>query len=218
MTTFAQSERALLADLLDDVGPLAPTLCEGWTTGDLAAHLVVRETDLVGAAGISVEKLAGLTRRRMDAVLADGSWTRVVERVRHGGRVIRAIPGLDSAMNSVEYFVHHEDVRRAGADPAPPRLLRVDHERLLWRQVAVMARLTLRKLPTGVVVENALDPDEPLRVKSGARTVTLAGKPSEVLLWLSGRREVADVDIIGDPSDLQDSFAMINSRTRPASA
>ncbi|MBO1030200.1 TIGR03085 family protein [Tessaracoccus sp. SD287] len=206
MTTFAQSERALLADLFDDLGPQAPTLCDGWTTGDLAAHLVVRESDPVGAVGIGINRLEGFTRKRMDAVLAQGSWTQVVERVRRGSRVVGAVPGLDTAMNSAEFFIHHEDVRRAGATPAEPRLLLVDHERLLWRQVAVQARLLLRKAPTGVVVENALDPEEPLRVKAGSRTVTLVGKPSEILLWLSGRRGVADVDIIGDPGDVQDEF------------
>ena len=210
MKTFAQSERALLADLFDDLGPGAPTLCEGWTTGDLAAHLVVRETDPIGAPGVVIPRLEPLTRRRMDRVLADGSWTGVVERVRSGGRLVRLIPGLDTAMNTAEYFIHHEDVRRAGDSPAEPRLLRVDDEKLLWRQVALQARMMLRKAPTGVVVENALEPEASLRIKPGARTVTLAGKPSEILLWLSGRRAVADVEIIGEPSDVADSFWQVS--------
>ena len=141
MTTFAQSERAQLADLFDDLGPQAPTLCEGWNTGDLAAHLLMRESDPIGAVSMGIGRLEGFTRKRMDAFLADGSWTQVVERVRRGSRVIGAIPGMDSAMNSAEYFIHHEDVRRAGDAPAEPRLLLVDHERLLWRQVALQARL-----------------------------------------------------------------------------
>ncbi|MGA4668527.1 TIGR03085 family metal-binding protein [Propionibacteriaceae bacterium Y1923] len=217
-TTLAQSERAQLADLFDHVGPQAPTLCEGWLTADLAAHLVVRESDPVAAPGVIVPAFEDLTRRRMDRLLADGSWTQLVDRFRHPGRLLRTVPGLDQAMNSVEFFIHHEDVRRAVDPDAAPRLLRVDQERQLWRQLGWQARLALRKAPTGVVVENALDPEEPLRVKSGSSTVTLAGKPSEVLLWLSGRREVADVELIGDPADLQDSFWRINSRTRPASA
>ena len=43
MSTHAKRERLLLADLLETAGPDAPTLCEGWTTRDLAAHVVVRE-------------------------------------------------------------------------------------------------------------------------------------------------------------------------------
>jgi uncharacterized protein (TIGR03083 family) len=41
--TLARAERAALCDLFDEVGPDAPTLCAGWTTRDLAAHLVIRE-------------------------------------------------------------------------------------------------------------------------------------------------------------------------------
>src|SRR5215210_3225922 len=36
-------ERAALADLLDELGPDAPTCCAGWTTAHMAAHLVVRD-------------------------------------------------------------------------------------------------------------------------------------------------------------------------------
>ena len=78
------------------------------------------------------------------------------------------------------------------------------------QQVALQARMMLRKAPTGVVVENALEPEAPLRIKPGARTVTLAGKPSEILLWLSGRRAVAEVEIIGEPSDGADSFWQVS--------
>ena len=42
MTAFASIERAALVDLMAELGPDAPTLCTGWTTRDLAAHLVVR--------------------------------------------------------------------------------------------------------------------------------------------------------------------------------
>jgi uncharacterized protein (TIGR03083 family) len=42
MATLAQEERNELCDLMLETGPDAPTLCEGWTTRDLAAHLVIR--------------------------------------------------------------------------------------------------------------------------------------------------------------------------------
>ena len=53
MTSLAESERALFADLLAEVGPDAPTLCGDWTTRDLAAHLVVRERRLDATPGIT---------------------------------------------------------------------------------------------------------------------------------------------------------------------
>ena len=59
LVTLAKNERAALCDLPDKVGPEAPTLCEGWTTHDLAAHLWIRETDPLGAGGIVAKPLAG---------------------------------------------------------------------------------------------------------------------------------------------------------------
>ena len=49
---LAQLERGRLCDLLLEVGPDAPTLCEGWTAADLAAHLVIRERKPLAAPGI----------------------------------------------------------------------------------------------------------------------------------------------------------------------
>ena len=60
LVTFARSERAALCDLLDEVGPHAPTLCEGWDTHDLAAHVWVRETDPIGASGIVAKRGSAL--------------------------------------------------------------------------------------------------------------------------------------------------------------
>ena len=42
--SFAQKERERLAELFLEVGPDAPTLNEGWTTRDLAVHLLIRES------------------------------------------------------------------------------------------------------------------------------------------------------------------------------
>src|SRR5258708_15268012 len=40
-------ERRELCDIIEELGPSAPTLLGGWTAHDLAAHLVLRERDLV---------------------------------------------------------------------------------------------------------------------------------------------------------------------------
>ena len=56
--TLAQRERSALVESMRATGPDAPTLCEGWTTRDLAAHLVVREYRPDAAAGIVVPALA----------------------------------------------------------------------------------------------------------------------------------------------------------------
>ncbi|HEX6919337.1 MAG TPA: maleylpyruvate isomerase family mycothiol-dependent enzyme, partial [Actinomycetes bacterium] len=59
MPSIARAERAALSDLLESLGPDAPTLCEGWDTRDLAAHLVVRERRMDAAPGIVLRPLAG---------------------------------------------------------------------------------------------------------------------------------------------------------------
>jgi hypothetical protein len=41
--TYSLDERLALAALLDQTGPDAPTLCAGWQTRDLAAHVMLRE-------------------------------------------------------------------------------------------------------------------------------------------------------------------------------
>src|ERR1044072_9345430 len=67
MSTFAKRERLLLADLLEAEGPDAPTLCEGWNTRDLAAHVVVRERRPDASGGLIVKQLAS----RLDPVTAE---------------------------------------------------------------------------------------------------------------------------------------------------
>ena len=63
---FDAVERAQLSDLLDELGPEAPTLLAPWTTRDLAAHLVLREHDSRPAPGLScpVRGSAGSTPKK----------------------------------------------------------------------------------------------------------------------------------------------------------
>ena len=62
---YAQIERQELCDLFESVGPDHPTLCEGWTAADLAAHLVLRENSLKAfglvVPGYLAKKLAKAT-------------------------------------------------------------------------------------------------------------------------------------------------------------
>jgi hypothetical protein len=48
---FDAAERARFSDLLDELGPEAPTLLTPWTTHDIAAHLVLREHDHLAGPG-----------------------------------------------------------------------------------------------------------------------------------------------------------------------
>ena len=208
--TFAQSERAELADLFDQVGPDAPTLCEGWSAHDLAAHLWIRETDPVGAGGIVARPLAGLLERRMAETKARWPYAELVDKVRNGPArfSVFAIPGVDEGANTIEYFVHHEDVRRAGATPAEPRELSEEVEGWLWRRLKLLARAQFRHSTVGVVLERegSRDADgepETIRAAAGAHIVTAVGRPSELTLLAHGRTETARVRLVGEPEAIE---------------
>src|SRR5262245_55007067 len=116
VSTVARLEREALCDLFLEVGPDAPTLCGDWTTRDLAAHLVVRDRNLLGGAGIVLSTFAGFTEKGMERE-ETRPWSELVERVRSGPMWFAG--PVDSLINTVEYFVHHEDVRRGDGTGEP---------------------------------------------------------------------------------------------------
>jgi uncharacterized protein (TIGR03085 family) len=189
--SFSQRERAALADALMAAGPDAPTLCEGWATRDLAAHLVVRESRPDAMAGAALPFLAGHLRSTMDAALADG-YAHVVRRFRDGPPRLSpfALPGLDERANTVEHFVHHEDVRRA-QDGWAPRELSVQDSETLWRATTAMAKLAARGKPGGLVLVTTAGPRA--KVKNGEPVQVMTGPPGELLMWLLGRTDHAAV-------------------------
>lgn len=203
--SFAQDERAALCALLDEAGPDAPTLCEGWETRDLAAHLVLRERRPDAAIGIMVRPLAGYAAS-VQRRIAARPYREVVDMIRHGPPRLSvwAIPGADEQGNAVEYFVHHEDVRRA-VPGTQPRELGAVAEDLLWRRLR-LARLVLRAAPCGVILQRdgALHPPAPaagmqrITAKPGTPSVTVTGSPGELTLWALGRTSVAQVRLDGD--------------------
>jgi uncharacterized protein (TIGR03085 family) len=205
MTDHGSAERHALADLLMALGPGAPTLCTGWTTAHLAAHLVVREGDLLGAAGIVLGPLAHHTRRAMDDLLRRTDYATLVERVRSGPpRWSPARLGVvGREINTTEFFVHHEDVRRA--QPTwQPRQLPDDLEEFLWRRLTRAGRFLFRRAAVGVLI---VRPDgTTARVRGGEPTAVLEGKPSELTLYGFGRKAVADVALRG-PSEATEALA-----------
>ncbi|MGJ6979337.1 TIGR03085 family metal-binding protein [Aestuariimicrobium soli] len=201
--TIASDERSVICDLFAELGPDRPTLCEGWTTGDLAAHLVVRENDPVAAGGIMIKPLAGHTERRMTEVLAAEPWAAVVERLRRGPGQwsLFRVPGVDEGANAIEFLVHVEDVRRAQTPPMPPRDLGPEVEDFCWRRLKLLAKALFRRLDAGLVLERTDGQgrvEESFRVRPGSHTVTVQGRPSELLLLAYGRGSHADVTVIAD--------------------
>ncbi len=200
---FDAAERAQFVDLLEELGPDAPTLLDPWTTRDLAAHLVLREHDAVAAPGLVLpgpwSRLA--ERRRRALALKDFAW--LTATIRSGPppgffRVawVRRVPNLN------EFFVHHEDVRRA--DGRGPRTHEPAMDEALWRNVGRAPWFLTRRLRgAGLELEWA-GTDETVRARRGEPTARIAGPPGELLLYLFGRRDAADVEVDG-PADAVDA-------------
>jgi uncharacterized protein (TIGR03085 family) len=209
--TYARDERLALCELLDRTGPRAPTLCDGWTTLDLAAHLVLREHRPDASVGILGGPLASYTRRSQRRLAARTPYPQLVESIRNGPPLfsVFGIPGVDERGNVVEYFIHHEDVRRAQPD-WQPREIGQGLSDVLWRRLRI-AKLILRNAPVGV--EFARDdqaasagPDSArVRITAKAKTpvVTVTGTPAELTMWVGGRTSAAQVRLDGAQADVQ---------------
>lgn len=193
MTNYAQIERHALADLLDRVGPDVATLCGTWTSADLAAHLVVRERRPDGAVGILVPALSARGEKVRLAVRDAHRWPDLVDKVRRGPPLV--IRPLDAAINTVEFFVHHEDVRRASGE-VEARPVPAGEEAALWSRLGLMGRLLFKASPVGV--EMIAAEHGRARCKGGAPSVTVTGAPSELVLFAFGRQAQAIVELEGD--------------------
>lgn len=196
MSTHAKRERLLLADLLEAAGPDAPTLCEGWLTRDLAAHVVIRERrpDAAGGAVLAV------LRNRLERVRAEylaKPYEELIQLIRTGPPRMSpfGVKQIDEVANTVEFYVHAEDVRRAQPDWAPRELDSV-FANTLWSRLEKGARMMGRKSPVGLVLRR---PDGQTAVAHrGTPVVTVTGEPGELLLFAFGRQTAADVQLDGD--------------------
>ena len=191
MEPLSRTERAALCNTALEIGEDAPTLCGDWTVKDLVIHLLVRERDPLGAPGILVSRLEWLTDRASRR-LSKQDFSSLVERLRGGPPLWSptAVPPLDAVVNGLEYFVHHEDIRRA--QPGwEPRELAEGEQRNLWKLLGQAGRGLVR--PAGVPVElrwpaSAKDGSDRTRtLRRGEEPVVVSGQPSEVAMFLFSR-------------------------------
>lgn len=189
--SLVRREREALCDLAQAVGPDAPTLCSGWTVRDLVVHLLIRERKPWAAGGIMVPGLSGLTDR-VSARMAARPLAALVEELRIPPLPLRAL-GLDPLMNTIELFVHHEDVRRA--QPTwTPRALGAADETALWRPLPIMGRGLVRSAGVPVTIVSG---SRRATLRGGEDPVVISGPVSELVLFCFGRQQVSDLRFDG---------------------
>jgi uncharacterized protein (TIGR03085 family) len=195
MTSFARRERLALCDTALLAGPDAATLCDPWDVEALVCHLLVRERNPVAAAGIVVSPLSGLTEHAMKR-LRRTEFAVLVERLRSPWVVPFGLPGVEKLWNTLEFFVHHEDIRRAQPGWVP-RPLPDSDQQTLWSYLTIAGRGLAR--PAGVPLRMEWE-SRSATLRGGDDPVVLRGAPSEIALVLQGRGRVADLTYDG-PAD-----------------
>ena len=124
---------------------------------------------------------AGHTRH-VQHDLAASPWPQLLQTVRTRSPLL--IGPLDDLINTTEFFVHTEDVRRAqpGWEPLPEDARR---EGVLWRVLRSRGRAFFRRASVGVELE--LPDGRRHTANNGDPVVTLTGPASELLLYAYGR-------------------------------
>lgn len=199
---FDAVEREQLCGLLDRLGHEAATLLDPWTTHDLAAHLVLREQDLLAAPGLVLPgRWARFAERRRLSLKAQ-RFADLVETVRSGPPPgffsvgwVRRFPNLN------EFFVHHEDVRRANG--SSPRAIPAPEEAALFRNVGRAPWFLSRHLRNAGLELEWTGTGRVVRARRGDPIARVRGRPGELLLFLFGRRDAAEVEIVGSPEAIE---------------
>ncbi|MET0998414.1 MAG: TIGR03085 family metal-binding protein [Marmoricola sp.] len=204
MESMSRSERAALCNTALEAGEQAPTLCGLWTVKDLVIHLLVRERDPLGAPGILLPQLEGLTDRAARR-LAGQDFSSLVERVRSGPPrwSPMSLPPLDRALNTLEFFVHHEDIRRAGTE-WEPRELTDREQKVIWKAIGTAGKGLVRSI--GVPVEirwTSAERESSAVLRKGDDPVVVSGTPAEITMMLFGREQHVGLEFDGPEASVK---------------
>ena len=173
-----------------EYGADAPTLCEGWLAVDLAAHLVVRERRPDSGPGLVWPRLAEYTEKVRRGERDRVPFETLVDTVRRGPPVL--LRPFDGPMNTVEFFIHVEDLRRA-RDGWTPRMVSPALADALWARVGPGGMA--KKVPATIVITS---PGRDAKEAGSGPRLTLAGDPGELIMFGAGRQAAAKVEIDGD--------------------
>jgi uncharacterized protein (TIGR03085 family) len=203
---WVEAERHSFAVDFRATDPDAPTLCAGWSARHLCAHLVQRQSSILGnVSDQETTRTPGEERfmgRLVDDARTPDGYAALVDRFEAGPSRRSLMGRFDEALNLIEYVIHHEDLRR-GSGAVPPRDLPAAELDDIWRRSRPILKGAYRKSPVGVTL--APDGAAPMPVRAGPSAVTVAGPRLELLLHAFGRRGAANVRVEG-PADGVSSF------------
>jgi uncharacterized protein (TIGR03085 family) len=200
MTSLAKRERYAIAQTLRNLGPDAPTLCEGWTSFDLLVHLISRENRPDAAIGILIPAFSQYSKKVAEDIKQRGFET-LVQEFEDGPKQFSpfAIPGIDNLANSFEFLVHHEDLLRAQPNYVARVFVDLD-KKLLWKRFTQSGRLFLRKAKVGIIAKS----DQGVfTIKSGNSCVTMEGDVVDLILYSFGRKSAANIKFEGDEESIR---------------
>jgi len=199
---FVEPSREVLAETLLAAGPGAATLCAGWRTQELAAHLYLREHSAKVGLGLVVKPWNKVSEKATARLAAEAStpeaFADLVRKYRNGPPKLSpmALRAVDHSANLVEFFVHTEDIRRA-TDRWAPRALDLEYSEALWAELVKRAAILYRGVDLGVVLVNPAGPRHV--AKRAPVSVAIIGEPGELLMHANGRIGQALVSFEGRP-------------------
>lgn len=194
------TEREEFAATFLALGPTAPTILPGWDAAALLEHLHLRErAPHLMLAHRLPGPLAGRVRAALERYRRT-PWEQRVAGFRAGPGPLSPIGRLDALSGQSELLIHHEDLRRA-QDGWEPRRLPAARAEDAWRAVGLMAPLTM-SVRADVTLVSPLG-GRRLRARHSDGSLRVHGEPLELLLWVSGRDEVARVQVHGEPAALR---------------
>ncbi|TLP71959.1 TIGR03085 family metal-binding protein [Nesterenkonia sphaerica] len=198
MTSTASQERKALVSALRSVTAEAPTLCEGWSAQDLALHVVVRDSrpDLMVGQQLP---LVGPRARRALQTLRDAGYEALVDRVAAGPPRYfpQSLEPVDVAMNTLEYYIHTEDVLRAqpGFQLSERRRISEELRKRIWQHASLTFFVMAARKQNRRITFFSPGYGATTRGPAAAPLMMVHGAPEELTLWASGRAAHAEADI-----------------------
>lgn len=205
-SNFVDASRDALVSALLAAGPNQPTLCDGWQTQHLAAHIYLRESTPAPPGRLSkalAKRLESRTLQLGDDSSSPKNYQKLVSRIARGperpdkprrrsllDRLKRSSVAqrFTSMNNLMEFFVHTEDIRRAQPRWAPRRLSN-EYADALFEQLRIQAKHYYKDAKTGYVLVRSNG--ERIEAKKGQAHTYVTGPAGELVMHALGRHDHA---------------------------